>query len=112
MHTHTRQYYLSDIPLSEALQTFHDALAEAGALTLAEAETLALDQAHGRVTAAPVWAVRSSPHYDAAAMDGVAVRAGETIGLQRRRPCASQWTSRPCGSIQETPCHQDSTRSS
>ena len=46
MHTHTRQYYLSDIPLSEALQKFHDALAEAGALILAEAETLGLDQAH------------------------------------------------------------------
>src|SRR4029453_6574715 len=69
MHTHTRQYYLSDIPLSEALQKFRDALAEAGVLTLAEAETLALDQAHGRVTASPVWAARSSPHYDAAAID-------------------------------------------
>ena len=61
MHTHTRQYYLSDIPLAEALQKFHDALAEAGALTLAEAETLLLDQAHRRVTASPVWAARSSP---------------------------------------------------
>ena len=85
-HTHTRQYYLSDIPLSEALQKFHDALAEAGALTLAEAETLALDQAHGRVTASPVWAARSSPHYDAAAMDGVAVRARETIGATETSP--------------------------
>lgn len=86
MHTHTRQYYLSDIPLSEALQKFHDALAEAGALTLAEAETLALDQAHERVTASPVWAARSSPHYDAAAMDGVAVRARETIGATETSP--------------------------
>src|SRR4029450_11641164 len=85
-HTHTRQYYLSDIPLSEALQKFHDALAQAGVLTLAEVETLALDQAHGRVTASPVWAVRSSPHYDAAAMDGVAVRAGETIGATENSP--------------------------
>ena len=86
MHTHTRQYYLSDIPLSEALQKFHDAQGEAGALSLAEAETLALDQAHGRVTAAPVWAARSSPHYDAAAMDGVAVRARETIGALETSP--------------------------
>ena len=61
MHTHTRQYYLSDIPLSEALQKFRAALAEVGALNLAEAETLALDQAHGRVTAAPVWASSSGP---------------------------------------------------
>jgi putative molybdopterin biosynthesis protein len=85
-HTHTRHYYLSDIPLSEALQNFHDALLEAAALSLAEAETLALDQAHGRVTAAPVWAIRSSPHYDAAAMDGVAVRARETIGATETSP--------------------------
>ena len=85
-HTHTRQYYLSDIPLSEALQKFHEALGEAGALSLAEAQTLALDQAHGRVTAAPVWAVRSSPHYDAAAMDAVAVRARETIGALETSP--------------------------
>ena len=85
-HTHTRQYYLSDIPLSEALQKFHDALVQVGSLTLAEAETLALDQAHGRVTASPVWAVRSSPHYDAAAMDGVAVRARETIGATETSP--------------------------
>ena len=85
-HTHTRQYYLSDIPFSEALQKFHEALEQVGALTRAEAETLALDQAHGRVTASPVWAVRSSPHYDAAAMDGVAVRARETIGATETSP--------------------------
>src|SRR5215510_12854905 len=89
-HTHTRQYYLSDIPLSEALQRFQDALREAGALSLAEAETLALDQAHGRVTAVPVWAARSSPHYDAAAMDGVAVRARETIGATETTPLRLQ----------------------
>ncbi|HEY7493280.1 MAG TPA: molybdopterin biosynthesis protein, partial [Candidatus Tectomicrobia bacterium] len=82
----TRQYYLSDMPLSEALQKFHEALAQVGALALAEAETLALDQAQGRVTASPVWAARSSPHYDAAAMDGVAVRARETIGATETAP--------------------------
>jgi putative molybdopterin biosynthesis protein len=86
MHTHTRQYYLSDIPLSEALQKFHAALAEAGALILAEVETLTLDQTHGRVTASPLWAARSSPHYDAAAMDGAAVRARETIGATETSP--------------------------
>ena len=34
----------------------------------------------GRVTAEPVWAAVSSPHYDAAAMDGIAVRAADTAG--------------------------------
>jgi putative molybdopterin biosynthesis protein len=86
MPTHTRQYYLSDIPLPEALRKFHDALQQAGVLTLSEAEAVPLDQANGRITAAPVWAVRSSPHYDAAAMDGVAVRAHETIGATETSP--------------------------
>ena len=86
MHTHRRQYYLSDIPLHEAVQKFQDALQQAGALTLSEAETVPLEQAHRRVTAAPVWAARSSPHYDAAAMDGVAVRAQETIGATETSP--------------------------
>jgi putative molybdopterin biosynthesis protein len=86
MHTHSRQYYLSDIPLSEALQKFHAALEQVGALQRAVAETVPLEQAHGRVTAAPVWAVLSSPHYDAAAMDGVAVRARETIGATETSP--------------------------
>ena len=86
MHTHTRQYYLSDIPLSEALDRFHEALAQVGALEPMPAETLSLAHANGRITAAPVWALRSSPHYDAAAMDGVAVRAHETIGATETSP--------------------------
>jgi len=86
MDTHTRQYYLSDIPLSEALDRFHEALAQAGALEPMPAETLSLAQANGRITAVPVWAMRSSPHYDAAAMDGVAVRAHETIGATETSP--------------------------
>jgi putative molybdopterin biosynthesis protein len=86
IHQHTRQYYLSDIPLHEALQKLHEALTQAGALKPSEAETVSLEQAHGRITAAPVWAARSSPHYDAAAMDGVAVRAHETIGATETSP--------------------------
>src|SRR2546425_11473299 len=85
-HTHTRQYYLSDIPLAEALQKFHAALAEAGAPILAEAETLVLDQAPGRVTASPVWAARSSPHYDAAALGGGAGRGGGSAWGMGRAP--------------------------
>ena len=112
MHTHTRQYYLSDIPLSEALQKFHDALAEAGTLNLAEAETLELDQAHRRVTASPVWAARSSPHYDAAAMDGVAVRAHETIGATETSPLRLRVGEQAVWVDTGDRCRQASTRSS
>jgi putative molybdopterin biosynthesis protein len=38
------------------------------------------------VTAAPVWALRSSPAYDAAAMDGIAVRAADTFGATETTP--------------------------
>ena len=81
-----RSYYLQDIPLAEAARKFEAALTAAGALGPAPGETLALDLAHGRVTGGPVWAQSSSPHYDAAAMDGVAVRSLETVGATETSP--------------------------
>jgi putative molybdopterin biosynthesis protein len=45
-----------------------------------------LEQALGRVLAEPVWARRSSPPFDAAAMDGIAVRAADTIGAGETTP--------------------------
>jgi putative molybdopterin biosynthesis protein len=81
-----RRYYLSDIPLDEAVQRFNDALERAGPTPTASAETVPLDSALGRVTAEPVWAKISSPHYDSAAMDGVAVRARDTVGATETSP--------------------------
>lgn len=44
-------------------------------------ESVPLDQAAGRVLAAPISAQRNQPPFDASAMDGYAVRAGEaTLG--------------------------------
>jgi putative molybdopterin biosynthesis protein len=51
-----------------------------------ESVRLPLDQAVGRVTAEPVWATRSSPPFDAAAMDGIAVRSGDTVGASETSP--------------------------
>ena len=45
-----------------------------------------LDEAAGRITAEPVWARISSPHYHAAAMDGYAVRAEDTRGASETQP--------------------------
>ncbi len=81
-----RRYYLSDIPLDQALERFFGALERAGALRPMPAETVPLEQALGRVTAAPVWARVSSPHYDSAAMDGIAVRARDTVGASETSP--------------------------
>ncbi|MXY44312.1 MAG: molybdopterin biosynthesis protein [Dehalococcoidia bacterium] len=86
MHKHGRDYYLSDIPLDEAIRKFDRALAAAGTLRHTESERIPLDRANGRVTAEPVWAERSSPHYDASAMDGVAVRAADTVGASETSP--------------------------
>ena len=85
-HKHGRRYYLNDIPLEQAIQRFHDALRQVGGLTPASPETVPLDQAQGRVTAQTLWAKVSSPHYDSAAMDGVAVRARDTLGATETSP--------------------------
>ncbi|MCB9113575.1 MAG: molybdopterin biosynthesis protein [Caldilinea sp.] len=81
-----RNIYLHDVALSEALASWHAALDAAGLLDTLPGETIALDQALGRVTAEPVWARISSPHYHAAAMDGYAVRAEETRGATETSP--------------------------
>ena len=47
---------------------------------------MALDEAVGRVTAEPIWATRSSPPFDAAAMDGIAVRAASSYGASETAP--------------------------
>ncbi len=81
-----RRYYLTDIPLEEARERFHAALQSVGAHEPMPAETLPLAQCRGRITGEPVWAAASSPHYDAAAMDGIAVRAADTTGATETTP--------------------------
>jgi len=50
------------------------------------AETIAVPQAVGRVLAEPVYARVSAPHFNAAAMDGVAVKAEVTFGISESQP--------------------------
>ena len=83
---HGRRYFLSDVPVDEAVRKFHAALEACGALERAQAEDVPLEDALGRVTARAVWAKASSPHYDSAAMDGVAVRSRETAGATETAP--------------------------
>ncbi len=79
-------FYLDDIPLPQARERFHQALASAGLDRALGIETLPLDRALGRITAEAVWAKRSSPHYHAAAMDGYALRAVDSDGASDRNP--------------------------
>lgn len=79
--------YLHDIPLSQAHSRFQQALEAAGLWRVLGAERIPLDEnALGRVTAKPIWAKISSPHYHASAMDGFAVRAEDTGGAQPSTP--------------------------
>ena len=83
---HGRRYFLSDVPVEEAVRTFHVTLDDCGAMGRAASEDVTLEEALGRVTAKAVWAKASSPHYDSAAMDGVAVRSRETAGATETSP--------------------------
>jgi len=83
-----RNIYLEDIPMDEARARLSAALEAAGKAGPLPGERVALDDALGRVTAEPVWALISSPHYHAAAMDGYAVRAADTLGATETRPVA------------------------
>src|ERR1041384_2602902 len=54
-------------------------------------ESIPLDEnTLGRVTAEPIWARISSPHYHASAMDGFAVRALTTNGALPSKPLVLQ----------------------
>jgi putative molybdopterin biosynthesis protein len=81
-----RNIYLHDVALSEAVANWHEALAANGLLSTLPAETIPLTEALHRVTAQPVWARLSSPHYHAAAMDGYAVHSDETRGATETSP--------------------------
>lgn len=75
-----RRRYLRRAALADCL---HAWLALASPSPAEECPTVA---ARGRVTAAPVYALRSSPHFACAAMDGIAVQATATFGASETRP--------------------------
>lgn len=81
-----RRIYLEDVPLEEAWARWLRALEEVGLDQPFPGERVPLDQALGRVTAEPIWARISVPPYPAAAMDGFAVRARDTVGATETQP--------------------------
>ncbi|MBX7213871.1 MAG: molybdopterin biosynthesis protein [Thermoflexales bacterium] len=78
--------YLRDIALDAAQAAWAEQRRAAGLDRPLGVERVTLDAAAGRVTAGPVYARLSSPHYHASAMDGFAVRAAETAGATETRP--------------------------
>src|SRR4051794_338952 len=78
----TARVELRGVPAAEAL----DAWLAACDHPRLETERVPIAAALGRVTSAPVQALRSSPGFPAAAMDGIAVSAADTLGACPDRP--------------------------
>ncbi|MCL4472488.1 MAG: molybdopterin biosynthesis protein [Actinobacteria bacterium] len=78
--------YLNNVSLGEALGHWRGELSKRGILDPLPAETIAVDESRGRVTAEPIFAKLSSPHCHCSAMDGYAVRFKETLEASEERP--------------------------
>ncbi|MDQ3764197.1 MAG: molybdopterin biosynthesis protein [Actinomycetota bacterium] len=81
-----RSPFIRDVPAAQALDAWRAACAVAGCPDRVGTERLGLVDAIGRVTAEPVWARRSSPAFDSAGMDGVAVCSADTVGASETAP--------------------------
>jgi putative molybdopterin biosynthesis protein len=78
--------FIRDVPAARALDAWRAAREAGGCPARLPACRVPLADAAGRVTAEPVWASRSSPPFDAAGMDGIAVRAADTAGASETTP--------------------------
>ncbi|MCR5040664.1 MAG: molybdopterin biosynthesis protein [Clostridia bacterium] len=76
--------YLKNVPLAEAKAILSDRLNAVG--FSADTQTVSVTDACGRVIKDAAYARICSPHYNASAMDGVAVKAQSTFGAGERTP--------------------------
>ncbi len=76
--------FLTNVPLHEACEKYTQRLLEQG--FGAREEIIPVQQACHRVSARPIYARISAPHYNAAAMDGIAVFAQDTFGATETTP--------------------------
>ena len=76
--------YLTNTPPERAKEIFFDAVKNTGFRY--REETVKVTDALGRTLSSAVYAAISSPHYNASAMDGIAVRAADTFGASEHTP--------------------------
>ncbi|MDJ0621490.1 MAG: molybdopterin biosynthesis protein [Desulfocapsaceae bacterium] len=81
-----RNIYVTNTPLQQAKEEWRKALADCGFFNSAPSELIKVDDSLGRLTAEPVVADNSSPSYNAAAMDGIAVHFGDLSGASEASP--------------------------
>ena len=82
----SRNIYLENTPLPEALSRWLSKLDSEGITKPFSGNTVSVPDALGRVTAEAVIARVSSPFYHSSAMDGYAVRFTDTFGASERTP--------------------------
>lgn len=80
-----RNLYLKTTPVEEAGKKYMQALEEAGCLK-PQTEVIDTYESLGRITAEAIYARCCSPLFNAAAMDGIAVKSAETAGASEERP--------------------------
>lgn len=78
-----RNIYLSSLKLEDAKRTYFDRVDLSG---LVQTEIVSVEESLDRITAMPVFAEQSSPHYNASAMDGIMIKASDTHGIDERNP--------------------------
>ena len=78
-----RNIYLKTVTLEDAISCFEEKTA--GKMAQLD-ETIGVEAAFGRITSEPVFAKYSNPNFNAAAMDGIAVRSEVTSLADERNP--------------------------
>ena len=86
MQQSNRKQYLECMSREAAQEIWQQSLLAAGWLEGRPIEEVSVDDALGQVTAASLYAAQSVPHYNGAAMDGIAVRSADTYGASEREP--------------------------
>ena len=85
-----KNVYLRNMPLSRAKEIWQQTLHDSGFLSKKSVELIAVDESLGKITAEPVFALRSSPSYNAAAMDGIAVHFTDLSSATEAAPIRLQ----------------------
>ncbi len=85
-----KNIYVKNMPLQEAKDKWHAALKKVQFSHSAAIEEMSVEHALGQVTGAPVFAAHSSPAYNAAAMDGIAVHFADLASASDAAPVRLQ----------------------
>ncbi len=85
-----KNVYVRNMVLSKAEEIWKKALHDHGFFSKKSVESIAVDNCLGRITAEPVFAFRSSPSYNGAAMDGIAVRFADLSSASEASPIRLQ----------------------